>query len=1269
MPNKYIQVFDKTKNLHEDYYLAAIIALKSLKKARQKRLEGMGWRQILGVDMTITKQHFDTISQLLLKLEQEPKLPLAQIKTLFNTVSSQLSQGRSKELVDHIIMNLPAEPAPRVRQKRKQKRSADESERIEMNLHKKLLASELDATEIKVTKKRHPLKVKKRESLSKINNETSTSAAKEIVVSNEVALKKVKPDEELNTIEKILKQKNLSTHLFNIKHNINLDASLSEHAAWVHQYIYSIPYPESTEPRSVHGIAHAVRVAIYVPTFANLFSKYGDEAARAITAVDVKLAQIAALFHDAGREDDGKDFWDNDSALMLFYYLYQVLEVPLGKATSLAEAIANKDADQSLDNEQILQIDSRSGNASWITEPKRPKNIYQKIIHDADSLDIIRARDHFDATFLDFYQDIVVKHNNNDALNDMAYLITEARSLIATQGDSINIRYPKIKAFYNQADCYDKTVKDIKQFKILGQLSFGLIPIDLLDTLSLYESITFNAELPLSEENMQAAMMEGKIFARGIGSPSAVVKKPLKSEAKESFAALELRKVNRRAGVATTSTKLDANEKHGNPARSVSMLGYGAGVFSPAGYLIINPDLKCVGKVMLKDSITGVGKKKKALFQSYFESRGETQQKALSVLIDRLKLGGTSRRFPGYNIAANHVEILYDVTMYQGVYFTLDATLFSEELNRIPVLPPHAAFLQAIYLQKQYEIQMGISLPIFEYSSSHHFIRQRELPSENELIAMWTEVCSNYLMKKLDLPLSYAKQKLDIDSLKVFAVYLTSKAFHGECLLSADSNYDQSLQCKINQSVAEVRREIMTNAKTDLATKINSGNEKITCDEFLRFMENDLSIINEINKPIHTHIEAELLDAFANINANRDFGGFTKDFYLYFDGEDLNERYQEGMDNLYEVKEFVLLEICKRLNLSDTVSQLKQSALIRFESDFAAFSFDEGSKTHQNADAIYSLFYFAKAFDIYHQVEAALISLVDKYISSICDPGEESIINRIRKCWFFYPLLHTLPIFKPENKKKLVLFFENIRADISSGLLNAEAVAMYVLSASEFSETIDTLKVILTKYFQARQVKLQSELVAFSALLIIVSKPNYLNYPPLFESILASLPRVANDSKCHIDFRVYTATLRRLIRHCKLSSTQVMALDFRLKHLMGKLVASLDGLLNDEDNELRRYLESKNLIDDVFDVEHYVFTIYIEQSVAIRESGFFHGAIPFELEYGFDRLLLRMSPDKVTDEQLVSLKQFNDSLQSEDRDRFIARCELGREGRLGLGLG
>jgi hypothetical protein len=158
--------------------------------------------------------------------------------------------------------------------------------------------------------------------------------------------------------------------------DITIDSPIEAHVALAHKNIYSRPffhinYDSDTDDeygknksRTLHDIVHVTGAAFLVVILVNLYARYGDQEARALTSLIIKLLQIAALYHDSGREAEGKDYWDRDSGLILYYYLTEILKVDIELAKQLAEAVANKDV-RTKDSVYYQLVDYASGKVRW----------------------------------------------------------------------------------------------------------------------------------------------------------------------------------------------------------------------------------------------------------------------------------------------------------------------------------------------------------------------------------------------------------------------------------------------------------------------------------------------------------------------------------------------------------------------------------------------------------------------------------------------------------------------------------------------------------------------------------------------------------------------------------------------------------------------------------------------------------------------------------------------------------------------------------------
>ena len=282
----------------------------------------------------------------------------------------------------------------------------------------------------------------------------------------------------------------------------NQSYDISHLAQSIFETYYLMPFPpksnltkrdptakhfEITDPRIhrvTHGAMHASRVAAYVK-IAHLFRQdHNDPAIQdliditssynlSITQI-IHLTQIAALFHDVSREDEGLDYWDEESAGECLDFLKtEISSLPDCIMQIIANTISYKD-----NNEGFVSAAISIG----LTQKEAVAFSYLRaLIHDADCLDILRVRKTFKIHFLDMYNSTALM----DSRTQLIALVKEIRSLIAQQGDQyfnciIKINDdiideqkaafdPVIKCDYEWAEnVYKKIIHDMKDYQILS---------------------------------------------------------------------------------------------------------------------------------------------------------------------------------------------------------------------------------------------------------------------------------------------------------------------------------------------------------------------------------------------------------------------------------------------------------------------------------------------------------------------------------------------------------------------------------------------------------------------------------------------------------------------------------------------------------------------------------------------------------------------------------------------------------------------------------
>ena len=177
-------------------------------------------------------------------------------------------------------------------------------------------------------------------------------------------------------------------------------------------------YPNSPDSQSiarpVHGLQHSCRTATWALSILQLRKQQLDPLALAFPDHMVPLLIKACLFHDSGREGDGLDQpeWEQASADNLSEHLRNC-GVEQSLAWQCGEAIYNKD------------------NPNACRHLPEAIQTLRSLLHDADTLDVMRVRDCFFMNKLECFNDC----HGEDHRQNWRVLATEVCKVIAGQGD------------------------------------------------------------------------------------------------------------------------------------------------------------------------------------------------------------------------------------------------------------------------------------------------------------------------------------------------------------------------------------------------------------------------------------------------------------------------------------------------------------------------------------------------------------------------------------------------------------------------------------------------------------------------------------------------------------------------------------------------------------------------------------------------------------------------------------------------------------------
>lgn len=813
-------------------------------------------------------------------------------------------------------------------------------------------------------------------------------------------------------------------------------------ASWAFKHIYAFPYPppadekepsewasESKIARHFHGIQHASRAATYIPVFANLYRRYNHEEALLLTEDDLKLIQIATLFHDAGREGDGEDLWDTDSALLLYFYLIGVRHTDFRKALLAAEAVANKDANEKNYLELVHDVDINR--ITWKKAYGRPKNIYQKLIHDADCLDIIRARPHFEAEYLDFYQCYARLYPR--ALDEMARLIMEARYIITKQGDAPNLHCISTKKDYEHSQAYRSQVAMIKNRKHFLQLlaplyaEGKLLPKSQLEQ-DLLAPMEFDPAKPLSENNIHSAMHLGKVLARGIPVPSAYRKKVSATNMPdETLAEVDIRKAYRRSGVATRTSKPNNTLKEGNPARSVSLMGCGGTVFTSAGFLIFNPNFSAMRCISSVDCDSGYGKKRNSLEKNPLPCNPENMEKQFEDLLRKQKMGGSSRFFSTTKTYATHTEIEYDITHFDAIYYTNDP-IFS---NKFVIPHPASAILQAIYLQKTFEKMQEKKLPIIPYSTVCicNCTQVLENVDEDRIKQWWVSLCSAFMSQQIE-KYDFWFFSASIDEIKVMSMYGTLTYSRAKKIVPADICYSEDLRHKINLEIELKRAGLIEKHKTYVLLDILDRCDDSVLQTIGFILEDPRFYLSLMNFPSlleETAVKNQLLDELRSrlslYEVLKEFDEIEKKeirYYFKFDhlqfvkeknSAELADEREKQRVYFYGDDIVVIYYLAMIVKADDVVESIKRDSLVQANQHLAVLTekIKKGIALDNLHQDISDIFKFFRIFRIYEELKEATFDMVSHlFIAAMNSTVERKVCPLYRALIIALDNLHHL---------------------------------------------------------------------------------------------------------------------------------------------------------------------------------------------------------------------------------------------------------------------
>ena len=490
-----------------------------------------------------------------------------------------------------------------------------------------------------------------------------------------------------------------------------LSLPISVHAQYIFEEIYKKKHGQSAH-LSVHGTLHASRVAFYIPLIEKLYRGL-DSSIPALSEEDLKLTQIAGLFHDMAREDDGVDRWDLDSAKLCFQYLLSI-GVDFERAVTYAEVIANKDEHKEgryfLNRDSVattskLNLVRLSSNAlfSQRVVPEVTRSLPEEYLNLSDLLDILRCQSAFMMNHESngFYK----RFQGSIPVQYFAFLRDEIFRFIHSQGDVEYFKKRIPSPHERQADCFERVLASVEARDEEGRLCFPL-----LHALHHAEEHDW-IDVMLPTESGRALLQTSQIYTdRG---PPVLVRGIVNPLDPERGINLELE---------------HATAPGGNPNRCISIIGPGTQLLWSVN-LLLREDIE-LSHISFSDAGSGYGERLeqyvKRIVRTY---KAPPQTRSLRTPLEEIR-EKIALEYPSLKMGDNklrNTELTassYNLSDVRGVVYSLDpltslnrGSNFSSGPKDFYAFSVRLSVLVLVeqIIQKQRESTEKI--PIFEYSA------------------------------------------------------------------------------------------------------------------------------------------------------------------------------------------------------------------------------------------------------------------------------------------------------------------------------------------------------------------------------------------------------------------------------------------------------------------------------------------------------------------------------------------------------------------------
>lgn len=486
---------------------------------------------------------------------------------------------------------------------------------------------------------------------------------------------------------------------------MNFESSLSIIAQDIYNNYYSKPYPNGMR-RTEHGMSHVVRAMIFGTIAYKLMCMSG---LATFKSSDLKLIQIALLLHDSGRQGEGKDLWDKDSAQNIYDYLTKKLGVPSLQALDVAESMLNKDWSEG-GQENYQKLD---GSVST-PEEVRKNQMLRLAIQFGDCIDIYRiVEKKFNWDCVHLYQPGI---NHPQLKSAIEQLLPQSFEFISGTAEA------EIK----DEDSYQALINALNTYPLAKKMFNAQVSRDAI------------AALMTTGDEIKDAFYGMRLLFRGVTNVSSTYERhedrPHKTyNASHTQAEQEVRKLMRRPTIATWA-RTDSKKygKTGNPSRSVSLLGVGGTAFTTVGGAVL---LDNVNVIMVSQGNLYTGYGPKAHLKD--RPRNNNFSEEISAIRKYMRSGQAGE---------THNEIVADITTWDCILYSTDNDIPDEPRHSMRLL--HALYLKDVYKNHTGGDATGTELPVYKFSTKTGMFEKVEV-TDALIAAAFQDALLHYVEEKI----------------------------------------------------------------------------------------------------------------------------------------------------------------------------------------------------------------------------------------------------------------------------------------------------------------------------------------------------------------------------------------------------------------------------------------------------------------------------------------------------------------------------------------